>query len=363
MRWQVILAVLACPSVLTSAGIFPPVSETSVPIPELVSKSSFVCKGEVTWSPEVRSIAGPLPRKTGVTEVRIDRCFKGKVETPIRVASDEYRPSGGWAGAAHIFTPEKGEYLLLFLRKKDPQLYELVDSDRGALPVSKQTNTTAESGDTLSDLENDLKAGLNDSDAEMVLKSICWLGHLRHLQSTKDLRSLLHDADPIERTYLWEALLRVGDLSVIRDVADYLEQHPPVRRPLFLPRDRLLHMNGRVFTAFCDLRDAAVIPYLEGFTNSPDAHVRARALESLRAIGSLASAPTFLRALDDHHEDIDFIAMQSLIALAGGGAIEWVPRFEDFSAAPDFYAAECLEWWRTEGEAKARARAAARTNR
>jgi hypothetical protein len=48
-----------------------------------------------------------------------------------------------------------------------------------------------------------------------VLKSICWLGRLRHLQSTTELHALLDTADPLERAYLWEALLLVGDVSVL----------------------------------------------------------------------------------------------------------------------------------------------------
>ena len=75
---------------------------------------------------------------------------------------------------------------------------------------------------------------------------------------------------------------------------------------------------------------------------------------ALREIGSLTSAPVFLRALDEPREDINFIAMQSLIELAGGGPIEWVPGYEDLIKAPEFYAAKCREWWSTEGEAKAK---------
>ncbi len=360
MRCHLALTAFVLSSALASAGIYPPVSEVSVSIPELVSKSSFVCKGEVTSAPEVRNITGPLPRMTGIASVRIDRCFKGKLEGTIRMAADEYRPSAGWGGGGHIFTPQTGEYLLLFLNRKS-DLYELVDQNRGALPVSTLTSTTADSRDPLTNLENDFKAGLSDPDPEMVLKSICWLGQLRHLRSTKELHSRLDKADPVERAYLWVALLSVGDLSIVRDVANYLDQNPPVSRPLFLPRDRLLQMQGRVFGAFCALRDPIVIPFLEHFTESPEPRTRVRGLMALREIGSISSAAVFLRALDDHHEDIDFIGMQSLIELGGGGPIDWVPTFEEFKKRPEVFAALCGEWWKSTGEAKARARAASAT--
>jgi hypothetical protein len=217
---------------------------------------------------------------------------------------------------------------------------------------------TAHDSDPLLSLEDDFKAGLNDPDPEMVLKSICWLGSLRHLRSTVELKSLIKTSDPIERVYLWETLLKVGDLSVVQDVADYLDRNPPVSHEFFMPRDRLIYLTDRVFRAFCGLRDRMAIPYLDRFTESPDSRIRYSAIQALRAIGSFGSAPVFLRALDDHHEMIDFIAMQSLIELAGGGALYWVPTIWEFPKRPDVYAAKCREWWGAEGEAKARARAA-----
>jgi len=53
---------------------------------------------------------------TVTATVRLDLCFKGTLNGQIVVASDEYRPPGGWRGGWHIFTPEPGEYLLLFLK-------------------------------------------------------------------------------------------------------------------------------------------------------------------------------------------------------------------------------------------------------
>ncbi len=150
----------------------------------------------------------------GTATIELDRCFKGWLEGSVTVAADEYFPGGGWGGGGGIFAPEIDEYLLLFLRKNKGEVYELADW-RGALPVSTQTSSKPRSQDPLINLENDFKAGLNDHEPEIVLKSICWLGRLRHLQSTTELHALLDTADPLERAYLWEALLLVGDVSVL----------------------------------------------------------------------------------------------------------------------------------------------------
>lgn len=359
MRWRdlFLLFVVFASAFAKADNIWWP-SEVSVHIPDFVAKASFVCKGEVTSAPELRTIDGPLPRLTGLAMVRIDRCFKGKLDGFIPVAVDEYRPGGGWGGGGGLFAPAKGEYLLLFFSKKDDR-YEVVPDYRGGLPVSRLKSAIADGSDPLINLENDFKAGLSDPDPEVVLKSIGWLGRLKHLRSTTELHALLKKADPLQRVYLWETLLTVGDSSVVADVANYLDQNPPEHRPLFLPKDRLVQMRGRVFWAFCNLRDPAVVPYLEHFVQSPDSHTRLYAIMGLREIGSLSSAPVFLRALDDHHEDIDFIAMQSLFELAGGGAMDWYTG--NFFDDPALYAARCRQWWAAEGEAKAKARAVAGT--
>jgi HEAT repeat protein len=151
---------------------------------------------------------------------------------------------------------------------------------------------------------------------------------------------------------VWEALLKVGDLSVVREIADYLNQDPPD----FRPRDRILQLNLRVFLALCDLRDASVIPYLTRFMDSSDPHIRSRALMALREIGRLDSAPVFLHELDEHDDDMAFIAMQALFELAGGGWIDWVENDPNLAANAPSHAQQCRDWWSTEGEARARAR-------
>jgi hypothetical protein len=52
--------------------------------------------------------------------------------------------------------------------------------------------------------------------------------------------------------------------------------------------------------------------------------------------------------LDDPYADNAFIAMQALIELAGGGAIDWVPPLPVFRENPTYYAARCREWWQAE---------------
>lgn len=62
----------------------------------------------------------------------------------------------------------------------------------------------------------------------------------------------------------------------------------------------------------------------------PSPFARQAILQAVRAINSPQSAPSLLKMLDDPKADNAFIAMQALIELAGGGAIDWMPPFPVF---------------------------------
>lgn len=96
-----------------------------------------------------------------------------------------------------------------------------------------------------------------------------------------------------------------------------------------------------------------VLPYASKFSASSAPYIRRDALQALRTIGSLESAPIFLKALDDPDDDNGFIAMQSLFELAGGGEIDWVPTWEGFKDQRSFYAGRCREWWDSKGQKRA----------
>ena len=49
--------------------------------------------------------------------------------------------------------------------------------------------------------------------------------------------------------------------------------------------------------------------------------------------------------------------MQGLLALAGGGAFDWVPSWDGFRQSLQFYVAKTREWWWTDGKQKMNIRA------
>jgi hypothetical protein len=323
-------------------------------IPKLMADSTLVCKGEVVEAPTptfVPSSAG-MTRLTATANVRPDRCFKGAPQgSLVPVQFDGFVSS-----VDSSFVLRKGDYRLFFLKPQNGK-YAVVDKWFGALRVSRELGSAPEGADFMHLLELDLKAGLRDSSPERVLDSIRMLGNMRHLHSTSELTHLLDGSELLVKTYVWQALLRLRDYSVLPAVSEFFNSQPEPPHELFLPRDRLFQMQYELANEIGAIRDPNTLRFLERFAVTGKAYgLRMDALQALRAIGSPHSAAAFLKALDDSNSDNAFSAMQGLLSLAGGGPIGWVPTWKQFDEAPQFYAAKCREWWWAEGQKRAAAR-------
>ena len=323
-------------------------------IPKLMASSDLVCKGEVVEAAEpVFSAALELPRRTATAVVRADRCFKGQPPANqfVPVLFDHILPSGGTSGGRIYVVLRKGEYCLYFL-KSEGDKYILVNDRTGRLPTSH--NLAADGGDEsdpMQMLEMDLKAGLTDSDHDRVLDSIRMLGNMRHLQSETELISLLDSPDLFVKTYVYEAMLRLHDYSVLPAVEEWLTTQPTPPRPpdvYLLPGDSLFRMQFRLVRAIYENCDPATLPTLNRLAHLPDPGMQGLILQAIRKINSQASAPILLQMMDDPDPDNGFSAMQGLFELrATGGEIDWAPHsFEDFTANRSYYASACRRWWK-----------------
>jgi hypothetical protein len=311
----------------------------------MMAASALVCKGEVVEAPTPKASLSPAGISDLTASVRPDRCFKGSlIGSSIPVLFD------GFVSMGPSFVLHKGDYRLFFLMPQNGA-YAVVDRWFGALPVSRELGPAPASGDEMYALEQDLKAGLRDSNQELVLDSIQMLGDMKHVRSTSELTALLDNSDLLVKTYAWQALLRLKDYSVLPAVSEFFESQPEPPRELLLPRDRLVKMQYDLMLEIGPIRDPETLPFLEHFAvNGKASGLRMNALQALRAISAPHSAPAFLKALDDANPDNGFSAMQGLLTLAGPGRTEWVPTWKQFDEAPSLYAAKCREWWRTEGQ-------------
>ncbi len=341
------MAVLLSPLAFAYLGPIPGTEN----IPKLIADSTLVCKGEVVEAPEATVSSDPQPpHRTATALVHVDRCFKG--ERPagglVLVLFDNILPP--FAGPYVVV--RKGDYRLFFLKPEETK-YALVDDWFGQLSISRQLGTPALGDpDPMHQLEVDLKTGLTDPDRDRVLDSIRMLGNMRHLQSKTELIALLDSPDPLLRTYVLEAMLRLHDYSVLPAVEQWLVLQPQPPPYLIMPRDALFEMQGRLAGEISFIRDPATLPILLRLLQLPSPFARQAILQAVRAINSPQSAPSLLKMLDDPYADNAFIAMQALIELAGGGPIDWVPPLPVFRENPNYYAARCREWWREEHQPK-----------
>ena len=64
------------------------------------------------------------------------------------------------------------------------------------------------------------------------------LGNMKYLNSTSELTQLLGHGDLLVKAYVWQALLRLKDYSVLPRVSEFFNSQPEPPRELLLPRDR-----------------------------------------------------------------------------------------------------------------------------
>src|SRR5215469_6376981 len=218
MRLPVVHAALALLFIQQAVAYPSPLPGTE-PIPQLMEQADLVCKGLVTNAPP--TIEGPYTKeKTGVAQVRVDRCFKGDPGTAeIPVLFDWILPPGGGPGVVL----RTGDYYLFFLKKQSGGRYLPFDDFFSTLRISRLLGDTPHDADNMQLLELDLKAGLNDKDQELMLDSIRMLGNMRYLRSTSELKDLAQNHDLLVRTYAWQALMRLGDYSVLPSVVEFFQ--------------------------------------------------------------------------------------------------------------------------------------------
>lgn len=339
------LALLMCLG--SDAFAFPGPLPGTEDIPGMMAASTLVCKGEVVEAPNtiyVRSSADTT-RLMATASVRPDRCFKGNANgSSIPVLFD-----GSVSGNSPSFVLRKGDYRLFFLTPQNGK-YTVVDVWFGALSVSRKLGSVSENTDGMYLLELDLKAGLGDSNPERVLDSVRMLGNMKHLRSTSELTRLVGHGDLLVKAYVWQALLRLKDYSVLSAVSGFFNSQPAPPRELRLPRDRLFQMQFELANEIGAIRDPSTLQFLETFAvYGKSSNLRMNALQALRSIDSPHSTTAFLKALGDSNPDNAFSAMLGLVVLAGG-PVAWVPTWEEFKREPEFYAAKCRKWWKTEGQ-------------
>jgi len=318
-------------------------------LPKLVAESTLVCKGEVTKVPPLRVAPNPGHLNTPAA-VHIDRCFKGQPHSAeIAVLYDGVLPSAGFSGGIFPVVLERGDYALFFLEPRGEQ-FAPVNVNYGVQTVSRLAAAVEKSiVDPLQLIECELIAGLKDSNRDLVLANIRLLGYMKELHSTAELKKLAKSKDLLVSIYAWEALMRMGDYSSFKQVAQFLAGQPLSIEFLMDPADRIWRMQNRLSRQIERITDPQFLPQLEEWMYSPKLFLKRDAISAVRRIALPRSEPAFLKLLDDPNPEFRFDATMGLIEIIGGGAGIPVFRQEDFQSEPAATSARVRQWWQTNG--------------
>lgn len=222
---------------LQQALAYPAPLPGTEPIPQLMEKADLVCKGLVTSAPPT-IVGDNYQEKTGVAQVRVDRCFKGDPQSgEIPVLFNWIVPAAG----APIVALKTGDYFLFFLKRQSNGRYLPFDDFFSTLQISRLLGDAPREADSMQLLELDLKAGLKDTDQELMLDGIRMLGNMRHIRSTRELKDLEQNPDLLIRTYVSQALMR---LQIIRCCRVWLSSSRPNRRRTGLSGCRTIDCYG-----------------------------------------------------------------------------------------------------------------------
>jgi hypothetical protein len=135
----------------------------------------------------------------------------------------------------------------------------------------------------------------------------------------------------------------------------------PVPPALLLPRDALFEMEFQLGTEISMISDPTTLQVMLRLLKFPNAIIRRDALDAVRAMHSMESAPSLLSMLDDPVPDNAYEAVRVLAELAGEGIPNSrTPQLPEFRQNPSAYTANFRVWWEAEGKGQATQRAAQR---
>jgi hypothetical protein len=323
---------LSVPSLLCARLRVPPGEED---VRDLAQHAPLVYRGKVV---QLSLTKDEPENKEGIAVIAVDRWYRGGVR--LRYSSRvqvhfTYSPVGFFDGH-NCVNLVLDSHWIFFAQAGKATVLELFHDCEGALAVSSLF-APQPSGDFLSQIEADFRAGLSDSESEARLASIQRLAGLGLPSSRQALRDVISHGTETESKWALLAVLKTGDGSAVSLAVPMLlglhhEESEPYPQP-----------EGAIALAIEKLRDPAAVPKLiEILNGASDELVRDCASQALMEIKD----PRALGTLADHLSDSSqYVRYNSLI---GMGYITHAPPCtvtdpEDAEKAEPL----CEIWWET----------------
>lgn len=333
---------------------------SATPVPyisfqDLVSKSDFICKGEVLQvdkigeSEERASDDNRLLGKinTKVAMVGIDRILKGnETEKTIKVEFEEV-----FAGVIlSRMTLQKGEYVLLFLKREGGRYkltFKYYGKFRAKIPVSSgNMQIKAEGSNPSALVQQELLNSLKSKVPNVILPSLIGLEGLKSKAAIMHIENLLDFNDVAVKGQALSTLIKLGSIDHIAEAISYIDEQPTTKKQGRYKVEIILSLEK--------VRDANAVPELHALLKHQNALVRREVAASLRSIKDRSSIPFLIEALDDLQEEV---RIQAVMGLTEMDIVDMRSKYWENPAAEEEkwierYISLWKAWWQEEGKEK-----------
>jgi hypothetical protein len=300
---------------------------------DLAEKAPLVFRGRVLTVTRGAEIPNGGSPRIMIATFQIDRIYRGKKPEQALL---HFRV-GNEVNGHDCINFQADTYWLVFAVEK-PGYLAIFDDCIGALAMSSRLAPRTRNSGWLAQMEADFVAGLDDSDPQIRMYSIQWLGGLKLASSRPILHHLIERREGEEREWAIFAALRTGDASVLPLVNQLLEACDR-QEPMELIKYELQFVTDP--TAVPDL--------LKIFDNAPDDFTRSRVLIALAVnLKDRRAVPALAASLSSDDVHIRYLALEGLSNMTGTESCNLNRSAEDI----DPQVARCKLWWEQEGKTR-----------
>jgi hypothetical protein len=333
-----------------------PIPEGTEDIPYLAQSASFVFHARVI---NIASSDRETEwRQVGIATLAVYRWYKGNPRPStvrLRFAYDENSAANGH----DCVDLRRSSTWLIFANQTSPGLFEFSHDCEGGLPMAPIFEAST-SKTWLQQLQQDLIAGLGDSEPARRLANIARLGGLKLASSSDALHHFIEHGTEAESKWATYAAFRSGDLNVlakVESIAIDLDDpaNVPQMQPPTVPRDAAPVRRSSygdpeadIVLELRNLRDPRAVPSLVKILESAKAALaRDCAVQALQNIKDPRSIPSVAHHLNDSDRGVTY---NSLVA------IMYITREPDCTLPRDWkesdipaYVDRCKNWWKVTG--------------
>lgn len=241
-------------------------------------------------------------------EVKVDRAIKGAVAGTVKVRFLS-------SSKGSFMTLKKGEYVLLFLKRRGGNLY-LFDIDNGKLVAARKPNRSKDSANGPSDaITEEMREMASDSDGDRAVEGIRGLRSLKNTSSLPMLKTLSRDSRGKVRAAAIGARLGLGDSSAGDELIERLSTSNSTAPT---SADDPQEYIGAI-DSLARSEHPRRVKMIRDLTEHKNQFVKQQAVYELRRMKAPESVPTLAKLLDDPDFRIQYAGVITLCEIAHSG--------------------------------------------